>query len=145
MGPNDIDFTNMLGGANGPLVQRPAPVMGRELWGAPGDLIGAPTPGTDSKGWFGVNGLGKNLDTLKLGASGIQTLAGLWAAMQSMKMAKKQYAFTRATTNANLANQTQSYNTSIEDRARARGIAEGQTSAQVDDYISKNSLAKRTV
>ena len=60
-------------------------------------------------------------------------------------MAKKQLAFTKATTNANLANQTQSYNTGIADRARARGAFEGQTQAQVSDYVTQNSLAKRTV
>lgn len=104
----------------------------------------SPTLG-GAKGWFAESGLGNNMSTYKAAGQGIQTLAGLWSAIQSAKMAKKQYDFTRATTNANLANQTQSYNTGISDRARARGAMEGQTSDQVADYIAKNSLAKRTV
>lgn len=101
--------------------------------------------GSSSKDWFGIDGLGKNIDTLKLGASGLQTLAGLWGALKAADVAKKQLSFTKAATNANLANQTQSYNTSIADRARARGAFEGQSQSQVADYISQNSLAKRTV
>jgi len=96
-------------------------------------------------GLFGFKGLGKNMATINAGLSGVQTLAGLWGALKAADVAKKQLAFTKATTNANLANQTQSYNTGIADRARARGAFEGQSQSQVSDYITQNSLAKRTV
>ena len=90
-------------------------------------------------------GLGMNMPTFGLALGGIQTLGGLWGAYNAAKVAKQQLAFTKATTNANLANQTQSYNTSIADRARSRGITEGQSASQIEDYISRNSLAKRTI
>lgn len=95
--------------------------------------------------WFGIDGLGKNMDTLQLGLGGLQTLAGLWGAIQASKIAKDNLKFTRASANANLANQTQSYNTAIADRARSRGAWEGQSQGQVADYIAKNQLAQRTV
>ena len=107
--------------------------------------MGGFSPAAGTKGWLGIDGLGKNMATVNAGLSGMQTLAGLWGALKAADVAKKQLAFTKATTNANLANQTQSYNTSIADRARARGAFEGQTQAQVSDYVTQNSLAKRTV
>ena len=90
-------------------------------------------------------GFGNNLDTYKLAFAGLDTLAGLWSANQQLGLAKKQLAFSKAFANANLANQTKSYNTAIADRARSRGAVEGQSPAQVEDYISKNSLANRTI
>lgn len=102
-------------------------------------------PQGQTPGWFGIDGFGKNMETLKGFGTGLQTLAGLWSSIQALKMAKKQYSLTRDTTNANLANQTQSYNTSIEDKARSRAAWEGQNQAQVADYITKNSLPKRSV
>lgn len=94
---------------------------------------------------LGKMGIGFNLPTLDLGLSGLKTLGSLWAAMQSAKIAKKQLNFTRDVTNTNLANQTQSYNTILADKARARGRVEGKSDAQVSDYIAQNSLAKRTI
>lgn len=96
-------------------------------------------------GLFGNSGLGLNIPTAQLALNGLGTLGSLWGAMKMAKVAKQQLNFTRASANANLANQTQSYNTQIEDRARSRGAVEGQTQGQVDDYIAKNSLQKRTV
>jgi hypothetical protein len=114
-------------------------------FGSTGAASGAGSAGGAQPGWFGIKGLGANMDTAKLGMNGLQTLAGLWAGIQQLKLARQSVALTRSTTNANLANQTQSYNTSIQDRARARGAVEGQSSAEVTDYIAQNSLAKRTV
>ena len=45
-------------------------------------------------------------------------------------------------TNTNLNNSIQSYNTSLEDRARARGVMEGQSDEQVQSYIDKNKLSR---
>jgi hypothetical protein len=127
------------------------PDYGNNLFGAGGNSGGFPSmassgnPALNTKGWLGIDGLGKNMQTLQVAGAGLQTLTGLWAALKAADIAKKQLAFTKATTNANLANQTQSYNTGISDRARARGAFEGQSNAQVADYISQNSLPKRTV
>lgn len=71
---------------------------------------------------------------------GLQTIANIWGAFQAQKMAKKQFKFTKDVTNTNLANQIQSYNTALADRARSRGVVEGQTPDQVSQYISANAL-----
>ena len=111
-----------------------------------GSGIGSITPaGGGLGGMFAGSGLGANMPTFSLALGGLQTIGGLWAAFNAAKVAKQQLNFTKSMANANLANQTQSYNTAIEDRARSRGFTEGQSSSQVDDYISRNSLAKRTV
>jgi hypothetical protein len=84
------------------------------------------------------------MDIFKGALSGLQTLGGLWNAFQAMKLAKKQFKFTKDITETNLANQMKSYNTALADRARGRGVMEGQTSDQVAQYINANSLARNS-
>lgn len=86
--------------------------------------------------------LGWNAPTLKMGLSGLNTLGNLWGAWQSNRLARDQLNFTKDVTNANLNNSIQSYNTSLEDRARARGAMEGQSSSDVQSYIDKNRLSR---
>ena len=109
---------------------------------APTGMTGLPAAGGGSSGWFGIDGLGKNIDTLKLGLGGLQTIGNLWAAFQAQNLAKKQFNFTKDITNTNLANQIQSYNTSLADRARSRAAVEGQSAAQSQAYIDQNSLKR---
>lgn len=77
-------------------------------------------------------------DAIKTGIGSIESIGKLWNAFQMSKLAKDQFNFTRDITNTNLANQIQSYNTALEDRARSRAVAEGQTDAQRDAYIEAN-------
>jgi hypothetical protein len=84
--------------------------------------------------------LGANLDTAKLALSGLGTIGNLWAAFQAQKLAKKQFNFTKQITETNLANQVQSYNTTLEDRGRSRAFAEGQSAVDAQTYIDKNRL-----
>ena len=84
--------------------------------------------------------LGWNAPTLKMGLSAIGTLGNLWGAWQANRLARDQFNFTKNVTNTNLNNQIQSYNTALEDRARARGAMEGQTTAEIQAYIDKNRL-----
>lgn len=86
--------------------------------------------------------LGWNANTLKLGLSGLNTLGNLWGAWQSNKLARDQLNFTKDVTNTNLNNSIQSYNTSLEDRARARAAMEGQSNAEAQAYIDKNRLTR---
>lgn len=102
-------------------------------------------PGQGSGGLWGIEGLGRNIDSLRLLGGGLSTAAGLYTGLKALSIAKQQLKFSKNMANANLANQTQSYNTSIADRARARGAFEGQSQAQVDEYVAKNSLKDRTV
>jgi|SRR5690606_19151070 len=104
--------------------------------------VGAGMQMPDSGG--GLSGFLQS-DGFRTGLQGVQSLANLWNAFQANKLARQQFRFTRNFANANLANQTQSYNTALEDRARSRGVMEGRSQAEVDSYIAANRLKDRTV
>lgn len=101
------------------------------------------TPGTgggtgvdpqQSPGWFGEHG---KLNTI---IGGVQVLGSLWNSFQQHKMAKEQMAFAREQWDTNLQNQTQTYNTALEDRIRARHFTESKDSGQTDAYLAEHSL-----
>lgn len=71
---------------------------------------------------------------------GVQALGNLWSTYQQHKMAKEQMSFAREQWDTNLANQTQTYNTALEDRIRSRHHTEGKGSGQTDAYLEKHSL-----
>jgi len=85
-------------------------------------------------GWFGEHG---KLNTI---IGGVQVLGSLWNSFQQHKMAKEQMAFAREQWDTNLANQTQTYNTALEDRIRARHHTEGRAGGETDAYLEKHSL-----
>lgn len=72
--------------------------------------------------------------------AGVQTLGNLWNSYQAHKMAKKQFNFAREQWDTNLANQTQSYNTALEDRIRARHAYSGKDEGATQEYLDKHSL-----
>ena len=81
-------------------------------------------PGVGSSSGFGLN-----LDTAKLGLSGLATLGNLYAAFQANKLANRQFDMTKKVSQANLTNSIQSYNTTLADRLNTRAKVEG-TSAE---------------
>lgn len=87
-------------------------------------------------------GFGWNIGTGRLAMSGLGALGNLWSSFQAQDLAKKQFGLTRDVMNTNLANQIKSYNTRLSDIARARGVTEGQSQAQVDDYVTRNQLSR---
>lgn len=88
---------------------------------------------------------GWNANTLSFGLQGLQGLGNLWGAWQSNRLARDQLDFTRNFARANLSNQTQAYNTAIEDRARSRAAVEGQTSAEQAAWVARNRLPDRNI
>lgn len=110
--------------------------------GAPIDVTGMATgaiPGIPRIG--ATNGLGATfMDKAQLGLAGIGTIGSLYAAFQAQNLAKKQFGFSKRMAETNLANQVQSYNTTLEDRSRSRAAVEGQTPEQAQAYIDKNRL-----
>lgn len=89
--------------------------------------------------------LGFNLDTAKLALGGLQTIGSLWQAWEANKLAREQMKFSKDFATTNLANQIQSYNTTLEDRIRARGITEGQSAEATQAYIDRNRLPASTL
>ena len=113
------------------------------FWGKGSDYSSLGSYGK-SPGGFGDLGLGFNMPTGKLLFNGLGTLGQLWTGFQGAKLAKKSFEHTRDITNANLNNQISSYNTAIEDRARARFVGEGrgENSAQEREYVARNRLTR---
>lgn len=96
-----------------------------------------PPPKTpDGGGIFGPEGLSK-ISTISDVISGF---GQIYAGIQANKIAKESLAFQKESYAENLGNQIQSYNTSLEDRARARYAQSNGTTAQADAYIDKNRL-----
>ena len=95
-------------------------------------------------GSAGGSDFGFNIPTGKLVLGGLESLGKLWAGFQGAKLAKKSFEHTRDITNANLNNQISSYNTALEDRARARFIGEGRGdgSAAEREYVERNRLSR---
>lgn len=87
-------------------------------------------------------GMGLNLPTMNLALGGLQTLGGLWNAFEQRRMAQRQFDFVKDTTNTNMKNQIQAYNTTLEDRSRSRAHTEGQSPEQAQAYIDKNRLSR---
>ena len=106
---------------------------------APGaNLAGVQAPGMPQT-TAGIP-LGFNLGTGELVLGSIGTLGDLWAAFQTQKLAKEQFEFQKGVTNTNLANQIQSYNTSLIDRINARSFMQGDSQETTDAYIAANLL-----
>ena len=100
-------------------------------------------PGNNSGGGAD-SGLGFNLGTLKVGVNALAAIGGLYNAFQSNKLAKDQFAFTKEVTNTNLNNQIKTFNTTMEDRARARARLDGRedTEGYTQDYMNKNRISR---
>ena len=97
-------------------------------------------PGVQAPGTSAGTPLGMNLGTANLALGGIGTLGDLWAAFNTQKLAKEQFQYQKGITDTNLANQIQSYNTSLVDRINARSFMQGDSQATTDQYIAENSL-----
>ena len=113
------------------------------FWSKGSDYSSLGSYGKDP-GDFGDLGLRFNIPTGKLLFNGLGTLGQLWTGFQGAKLAKKSFEHTRDITNANLNNQISSYNTALEDRARARFVGEGrgENSAQEREYVARNRLTR---
>lgn len=114
----------------------------------PVPIPNAPTMPAINPAFTGGGGLFagmSGMDKVNTVLGGLQTIGNLWGAFQQAKLAKKQYRLSRDTAQANLTNQIKSYNTALEDRARSRGMVEGQSAAQTQAYVDQNKLQNVTL
>lgn len=110
---------------------------------APSSLAPSVAPGGVQAPGMGATagtGLGFNLGTTNLVLGGIGTIGNLWMAYQAQKLAKEQFAFQKDITNANFANQLQSYNTTLTDKINSRTAQEGGDTADAQAYVDNNKL-----
>lgn len=119
-------------------VQSVAPQVPQNLLAsiAPGGKF-APVAGANGQGWFSKIGGLEGLGSL---AQGIGNLGQVYAAIKGIGIAKDQLALSKEAYQTNLNNQRQTYNTSLEDRIRARYAMEGRGAGDVNSYLQKHSL-----
>lgn len=77
---------------------------------------------------------------LSVGIGAAGTLGNLWNSFQQTKLAKQSLNLQTRAFDTNLANQTKTYNTALEDRIRARYNTEGRSSSEADAKIAANRL-----
>ena len=87
-----------------------------------------------------ATGLGMNLGTGQLLLGGLGAIGNFWTAFQAQKQAKEQFNFQKGITNTNLANQIQSYNTTLSDKINSRIAQEGGDPSEAKTYIENNKL-----
>lgn len=124
----DKDMDDLWGNVPGSVNSR-----GDTSWPVPQNGIGG--VGTD-KGF----GFGMNIPTLQLALGGLSALGGLYSAKQQMKLSKQAMGDSRKFAEANLRNQTKSYNTNLEGIMNSRGAYEGKSQADIDRDIERNRL-----
>lgn len=81
-----------------------------------------------------------NLDGIASIGETVGTIGQLWGAYKGYQLAKDSLNFQKETFETNLGNQTKSYNTALEDRARASASATGASEAEIRRYVNKNKL-----
>jgi hypothetical protein len=82
-------------------------------------------------------GNGQNLSAVM---QGIGALTSAWLGYQNLRVAKDQLSFQKDAFSKNYKNQTQSYNTSLEDRIRGRTADYAGKEADVQAYLDKHKL-----
>lgn len=99
----------------------------------------AMTPGVNGAGANNRPGFFQEGGGAAMVLGGIQTLGSLWNSFQQNKIAKQSLNLQTRAFETNLANQTKTYNTALEDRINARYATEGR-SQEAAAYIDKNRL-----
>lgn len=97
--------------------------------------------GTTSGNWLS-NTLFNKDGGLNVGniASLLGSIGSIYGAMKSYGLAKDSLNFSKEAFRTNLENQTKSYNTALEDRARSRYAQEGGSQSDADEYVRRNRL-----
>lgn len=123
-----------------PVLSNPANVATPVVTAQPTVGPTGPIAGADAaapQGWFGKIGGIEGLGSI---AQGIASLGNLYGAIQGIGIARDQLRLSKRAFETNLTNQTQSYNTALEDRIRSRYAAEGRNTSEADEYLKKHSL-----
>jgi hypothetical protein len=84
-----------------------------------------------------------NMPTFALGLQGLNTLGSLYMGGKSLSLANKQFESTQKFANANLANQTQSYNDTLENKIKRIGSFNGTSAEETAAEIERRKLPNR--
>lgn len=105
-----------------------------------------PIGGAENSGWFGIEGLGKNVGTLKMGLDILGGAAGVWNAAQQNKLAKQNFKYQTGLMDTNLQNSMRAFNLALDDKMRSRQVVEGlsdnERQAFMDRYSARDERRK---
>lgn len=82
---------------------------------------------------------GLNFENIGSMAETLGSLGTLWSGIQSNRIARDSLNFQKGAYKTNLANQTQSYNTQVQDKGAARAAQFGDAT-YADSYYDKNKI-----
>lgn len=100
-------------------------------------VLGGGPPAAGGNGLFGWLRNGENLSAL---AQGIGALSGAWMGRKQLGIARDNLNFQRDAFERNFANQTRSYNTSLEDRIRGRSADYAGKENDIQSYLDRHRL-----
>lgn len=83
---------------------------------------------------------GLNMGNIEGIMKGIGSAFGIYGGLKSLGMAQDQFDFQKDAYRENIANQKQTYNSTLEDRQRARDAMAGASEAETMAYVNKHKL-----
>ena len=86
------------------------------------------------------SGFGMNMPTFALGLQGLNSLGSLYMGAKSLSLANKQFESAQKFANINLANQTKSYNDTLENKIKRIGSFNGTPSAEIAAEYERRKL-----
>ena len=117
-----------MGGAQGLKMPGAGGYNGMANWrtGAAGNSLGS--------------GFGMNIPTFALGLQGLNSLGSLYMGAKSLSLANKQFESAQKFANINLANQTHSYNDTLENKLRRIGSFNETSKEETEAEIARRKL-----
>ena len=85
-------------------------------------------------------GFGMNIPTFALGLQGLNSLGSLYMGAKSLSLANKQFESAQKFANINLANQTKSYNDTLENKIKRIGSFNGTSAADTAAEYERRKL-----
>jgi hypothetical protein len=89
------------------------------------------------------SGFGMNMPTLALGLQGLNSLGSLYMGSKSLSLANKQFESAQKFANINLANQTKSYNDTLENKIKRIGSFNGTSSEDTAAEYERRKLTSQ--
>ena len=86
------------------------------------------------------SGFGWNMPTFALGLQGLNSLGSLYMGAKSLSLANKQFESAQKFANINLANQTKSYNDTLENKIKRIGSFNGTSAADIAAEYERRKL-----
>jgi hypothetical protein len=86
------------------------------------------------------SGFGMNMPTLALGLQGLNSFGSLYMGAKSLGLADKQFESAQKFANINLANQTKSYNDTLENKIKRIGSFNGTSAADTAAEYERRKL-----